>query len=112
MSPYGEPLEAVSLHVETTYVGSEVTLTVASILDRAGSDPVRGWVEQALRTGPESIVVDAAAVTSVDASGFAALLRARHGATEAGVAFRVTNPSPALRHVAEVAGFKALLPDE
>jgi anti-anti-sigma factor len=87
-------------------------LTVAGILYGAGSDPVRERVEQALRTRPESIVVDAAAVTSVDASGFASLLRARHVAFEAGVALRVTNPSPALRHVAEVAGFSALLSEE
>jgi hypothetical protein len=40
------------------------------------------------------------------------LVRARRAASEAGVAFRVSDASPALRHVAEEAGFEALLPDE
>jgi hypothetical protein len=40
------------------------------------------------------------------------LVRARHAASEAGVAFRVSDASPALRNVAEEAGFQALLPDE
>jgi hypothetical protein len=40
------------------------------------------------------------------------LVRARHAASEAGVAFRITDASPTLRHVAEEAGFEALLPDE
>jgi hypothetical protein len=39
-------------------------------------------------------------------------LRVRHAASEAGVAFRVSDASPALRHVAEEAGFQDLLPDE
>ena len=36
--------------------------------------------------------------------GFAALLRARARVREAGVAFRVTEPSPALRRLADVGG--------
>jgi anti-anti-sigma regulatory factor len=53
-----------------------------------------------------------AVLTFVDAAGLAALVRARRAASEAGVAFRVSDASPALRYVAEEAGFRALLPDE
>jgi anti-anti-sigma regulatory factor len=51
-------------------------------------------------------------LTFVDASGLAALVRAHHVASEAGVAFRVSDASPTLRQVAEDAGFQSLLPDE
>jgi anti-anti-sigma regulatory factor len=51
-------------------------------------------------------------VTSVDSPGMAGLLRVRHAVTDAGVAFGLSGASPALRHVAERAGFEALLPDE
>jgi len=50
--------------------------------------------------------------TAVDSSGMAGLLRVRHAVTDAGVAFRVSDASPALRRVAELAAFQALLPDE
>jgi anti-anti-sigma regulatory factor len=49
---------------------------------------------------------------AVDSSGLAALLRARHAVTEAGVAFRFRRPSPALRRAVELSGFQALLADE
>jgi anti-anti-sigma regulatory factor len=38
-----------------------------------------------------------------------ALVRARDAAVEAGVAFRVREPSPALRRIAELAGVEDLL---
>jgi hypothetical protein len=41
-----------------------------------------------------------------------ALHRARDAADEAGVAFRITDPSPALRRVAEVGGVEDLLRDK
>jgi hypothetical protein len=42
----------------------------------------------------------------------AGLLRVRHAVIDAGVTFGLSGASPALRHVAELAGFEALLPDE
>jgi anti-anti-sigma regulatory factor len=41
-----------------------------------------------------------------------ALIRARDAATEAGVAFRIDEPSPALRRIAEISGLEDLLPVE
>jgi anti-anti-sigma regulatory factor len=58
------------------------------------------------------LAVDASSLTFVDSPCIAGLSRVRHAVTDAGVAFRVSGPSPALRRVAELAGFQALLPDE
>jgi anti-anti-sigma factor len=107
-----EPSQAESLRVAARYGGTEVTLIVEGSLDRSSSAPFRAWVEEALGGRPRSIVVDAGALTAVDSSGLAALLRARYAATEAGVAFRLRDPSSALRRAVELAGFQALLPDE
>jgi anti-anti-sigma regulatory factor len=40
----------------------------------------------------------------LDSSGFTGLLRARARAKETGVPFRIVEPSPALRRVADVGG--------
>jgi hypothetical protein len=41
-----------------------------------------------------------------------ALMRAREAATAAGLAFRIDQPSPALRRIAEISGLGHLLPSE
>jgi anti-anti-sigma factor len=81
-------------------------------LDQHSSASFRECVDEAVGARPACVVADARSLTFVDASGLAALVRARRAASEAGVAFRVRDASPALRHVAEEAGFAALLPDE
>jgi anti-anti-sigma factor len=59
------------------------------------------------------MAIDASRVMFVDSSGLGALLSARHAVmTEAGLAFRVINPSPALLRVVEIAGFMELLSGE
>jgi anti-anti-sigma factor len=65
---------------------------------------LQGQVEEALASHPESVTVDASELTYLDSSGFGALMRARARAKEAGVRFRVVDPSPALRRVADVGG--------
>jgi anti-anti-sigma factor len=112
MSDDSEPPQAESLHVQATYEGADVTVTVAGSLDLNGSERLRKVMDEVLGARPESIAIDAGALTFVDSSGLAALLRARHLVTEAGVGFRLSAASPAVRRVAEVAGFEALLPDE
>jgi anti-anti-sigma factor len=107
-----EPSQPESLRVAARYGDTEVTLVVEGSLDRSSSERFRAWVDEALGGRPRSIVVDARALTAVDSSGLAALLRARHAAIEAGVAFRLSDPSSALRHAVDVAGFQALLPEE
>lgn len=112
MSEDVEPSPAKPPRVEALYDGREVTVIVDSNLDLTSSLRFRVCVDEALGMRPGSIAVDARGVTFVDASGMAALLRARHAATEAGVPFRVSRPSQALRRVAQVAGFRELLADE
>jgi anti-sigma B factor antagonist len=102
-----------SLHVEARQDGTEVTvIVVEGSLDQHSSASDRACVDEAVGTRPGSVAVDARGLTFCQCSGLAALLRARHAATEAGVAFRVSDASPGLRHVAELAGFQALLPDD
>jgi anti-sigma B factor antagonist len=91
---------------------TKATVTIAGSLDQHSSASFRACLDETLGARPTFVAVDARGLTFVDASGLAALLRAQHTATEAGVAFRVSDASPALRHVAEEAGFQALLPDE
>jgi anti-sigma B factor antagonist len=101
-----------SLNFETRHGRTKATVTVAGSLDEHSSASFRACVDEALGVRPAVVVVDARGLTFVDASGLAALVRVRHAASEAGVAFRVSDASPALRQVAEEAGFQALLPDE
>jgi anti-anti-sigma factor len=101
-----------SVHVEARHGGTEVTvIVVEGSLDQHSSASFRACVDEALGTRPGSVAVDARGLTFVNASGLAALLRARHAACEAGAAFRVSDASPALWHVAELAGLQGLLPD-
>jgi anti-anti-sigma factor len=101
-----------SLDIETRQGRTKATVTLAGSLDQHSSASFRECVDEALGAYPTFVVVDARGLTLVDASGLAALVRARRAASEAGVAFRVNDASPALRDVAEEAGFQALLPDE
>ncbi len=106
------PTYIESLNVETRQGRTKATVTVAGSLDQDSSASFRACVDEALGARPAFVAVDARGLTFVDASGLAALLRARHVASEAGVAFRVSDASPAVRHAAEETGFNALLPDE
>jgi anti-sigma B factor antagonist len=99
-------------HVHRRQGRTKATVTIAGSLDQHSSASFRACLDETLGARPTFVAVDARGLTFVDASGLAALLRAQHTATEAGVAFRVSDASPALRHVAEEAGFQALLPDE
>ena len=45
----------------------------------------------------------------IASSALMALVRARDAATEADVAFRVSEPSPAVRRIAEICGLEDLL---
>ena len=107
-----DPRQAERLHVVVIRDSYEVTVVVEGVLDRSGAEEFRACVMEALGRRPAVLTVDASALTSVDSPGMAGLLRVRHAVTDAGVVFRVSGASPALRRVAELAGFKALLPDE
>jgi anti-anti-sigma factor len=106
------PAYVWSLDIETSQGRTTATVTLEGSLDQHSSASFRECVDEAFGARAAFVVVDARGLTFVDASGLAALVRARRAASEAGVAFRVGDASPALRHVAEEAGFRDLLPDE
>ena len=104
-----------SLRVVVLRAGDEgdvVTVVVDGRLDRSGAERFRSCVMEALGRRPAMLAVDASALTFVDSPGTPGLLRVRHAVIDAGVAFGLSGASPALRHMAELAGFEALLPDE
>jgi anti-anti-sigma factor len=102
------------LRVEAKYDGPEVTIIVEGDLDVNGAGELLACVSEALErlTRDRSITIDAHGLSHTDSSGLAALLRARASADEAAVAFRISEPSPVLRRLAEISGVDYLLPDE
>lgn len=108
-----DPSNTVLLRLVDVRDGAEVTVSVVGHLDVAGGRRLRDRVEEVLATRPQSIAIDASGVTFVDSSGMGALLSARHAVmTEAGLGFRIVDPSPTLQRVAEKTGFDKLLPQE
>jgi anti-anti-sigma factor len=101
------------LRIEANRHRTEVTIIVEGYLDVETSPRFRESVNEVLATRPRSMAIDASRVMFVDSSGLGALLSARHAVmTEAGLAFRVIDPSPALLRVVEIAGFMELLSGE
>jgi anti-sigma B factor antagonist len=107
-APQGGPL-----HVEARYDGPEVTIVVEGDLDAAGAGELLACVTEALErlTQDRSITIDAHGLSYTDSSGLSALLRARAAADDVAVAFRVSEPSPELRRIAEISGVKDLMFD-
>lgn len=104
MSQPGDRVEPDLLRIEATQGAGTVTLKVAGELDISTRDLLWSCVDAAIASRPDSITVEASELVFLDSAGFAALLRARTRANDARVAFRVTDPSPALRRLADVGG--------
>ena len=100
------------LHVKAKQDRTGTTLTLEGEFDMTGTGRFWAFFSEALAASPRSITCNAAGLTFIDSSGLMALHRARDAADEAGVAFRITDPSPALRRVAEVGGVEDLLRDK
>jgi anti-anti-sigma factor len=109
-----EPPQGGPLRVAASYDGPEVTITVEGDLDMSSAGDLLAYVSEALErlTRDRSITIDARGLSYTDSSGLAALLRARAAADEVAVAFRIREPSPQLRHIAQVSGVENLLADE
>ena len=112
MSADVEPSPGDVLQVEARYDVTEAAIVLDGEFDMAGVVRFWGYVSAVLAPHPLSIKVDARGLTFIDSSGLMALVRARDAAVEAGVAFRVVKPSPAVRRLAELAGVEVLLTDE
>ena len=99
MSDAVEPFRAELLRIEVRYQDSDATVVVEGAFDTTGA-------ERFVAT-----VVDANGLTFIDSSGLTALLRSRAAAGVAGVGFRISERSPALRRAIDVAGIEDLLAD-
>jgi anti-anti-sigma factor len=100
------------LHVEATGDDTDPVIVVEGELDASGTRRFEGCVDAALQKHPESIAIDARGLTYMDSSGLRSFLIARAAAEEGGVGFRVSQPSPAFRHVVERTGLQALFLDK
>jgi anti-anti-sigma factor len=100
------------LNVETTSEGTDAVIRLSGELDVSAAKWFVAYVATVLEQHPASIRLDARDLSFLDSSGLRSLLLARHAATEAGVAFRVSDPSPPLRHKLERTGLQAVLLDE
>jgi anti-anti-sigma factor len=109
MSEDVESLPKDALYVETKRNGASPTIIVVGEFDMTGTEVFWAHVSEAVEARPGSITVEARGLTFVDSSGLMALARARDAATEAGVRFQVSEPSPPLRRIAEMCGLEDLL---
>jgi anti-sigma B factor antagonist len=110
MSDQANPSPRDVLYVEAKHDdGTEPAIVLVGEFDMTGVDLFWGAVSEVLGTCPRSVAVEAGGLTFVDSSGLMALVRARDAAAEAGATFRVREPSPALRRIAELCGLKELL---
>jgi anti-sigma B factor antagonist len=112
MSGNGDPRSHSALQIAAHYEGQRVTLVLGGEFDMTGTALFWAHVGEAVRTHPDSIIIDARDLEFIDSSGLLAFVRAREAAVEAGATFGVMEPSPTLRHVADLAGLTELLLDE
>jgi anti-sigma B factor antagonist len=100
------------LHVKAEQDRTGTTIILEGEFDLTGTDRFWAVFNDALAARPRSITLNAPGLTFIDSAGLQALLQARAAATDAGTAFRVSEPSPALRRVAQLTGIEDLLEDE
>jgi anti-sigma B factor antagonist len=112
MSKDGEPFRAELLRIEAKYDATAVTIVLTGEFDMTGIERFWAFFSEALRAHPGSMAVDARGLSFIDSSGLEALLRTRDATAQAGVTFRISDPSPELRRVAELGGVGDLLSDE
>jgi anti-anti-sigma factor len=114
--------QAAQLRVAASQEGAEAVITLEGELDHSTAKgfvacvlevlDTKPSVDDVLAPRPKSVVVQARSLTFIDSSGLMALMRARDAATAAGMAFRIDQPSLALRRIAEISGLGDLLPAE
>ena len=107
-----QPVSADALRIGISYAGSEVTIVVDGDLDLSGIELFVARCSEALRFCPALIVLDARGLVFIDSAGLMAMWRAGDAAEAAGVAFRVSKATPAVRRVVELLGLHELLSRE
>ena len=112
MPDEAEPWPDQLFRVEATGGDTEPVIIVEGELDASGTQWFGACVAEVLEKHPPSIAIDARGLTFMDSSGLRSLLIARAAAEEAGAAFRISQPSAALRHMVERTGLQGRLLDE
>ena len=112
MSDRPQPSSGDVLYVEARSDGTEATIILVGEFDMTGTEPFWETVDEVLATRPQSVVLQARGLTFIDSSGLMALVRARDAATAARVAFRIDQPSSAVRRITELSGLGDLLRSE
>jgi anti-anti-sigma factor len=110
MSEDAEPYGADVLRLEVRQDPTGTTIALEGEFDMTGSERFSVLIDDALAANARSITLHAGGLEFIDSSGLLALLRARDAVTEAGVEFRISDPSPALRRIVEATGLEDLLP--
>jgi anti-sigma B factor antagonist len=112
MSGNRDPRSHSALQIATHYEGQRVTLVLGGEFDMTGTALFWAHFGEAVRSHPGSIIIDARDLEFIDSSGLLAFVRAREAAVEAGATFGIMDPSPMLRHLADLTGLTELLLDE
>ena len=100
------------LHVKAEQDRTGTTIILEGDFDLSGIERFWAVFSEALAASPRSVTLNARGLTFIDSSGLRALLQARAAATDAGAAFGVSEPSLALRRLAELTALEDLLEDE
>jgi stage II sporulation protein AA (anti-sigma F factor antagonist) len=86
-----------------------VVVALVGELDLHGSDRLAVEVQQALREPVELLELDVTRLTFADSAGLRAVLLARSAAESNGATFRISDVSPPVGRVIEIAGLGDLL---
>jgi anti-sigma B factor antagonist len=107
-------IESWSDQLVVKAIGDETdpVIIVAGEFDASGTHRFGACLSAVLAKHPGSIAIHTRRVTFLDSSGLRSLLLARAAAEEAGVAFRISQPSAAVRRMVERTCALALLLDE
>jgi anti-anti-sigma factor len=106
--------EPGELAVSVARDGLVATVTVGGEIDLATSTRLNRELDMVLDLQPplERLRIDLFAVTFMDTTGVAVLLKARRRALEIGARFTVSSTSPAIGRLLEITGLSALLADD
>ena len=107
-----EPWPVALFRAVATGDDVDPVIIVEGEFDASGTDWFGACVSAVLQRHPASIAVDARGLSFMDSSGLRSMLIARAAAEEAGVRFRISQPSPAVRRLVERTGLRNRLLDE
>jgi anti-sigma B factor antagonist len=112
MPDEAEPRPDELFRAEATGDDIDPVITIDGELDASGTEWFVACLRAVLERYPASITIDARGLSFVDSSGLRAMLIARAAAEDADIPFRITQPSPVLRHMVERTGLQNRLLDE